>query len=215
MGKVYILTNDSMPGIIKIGITDQESIEDRIKQLDNTSIPTPFRFYFAIESDRYVEIEKNIHDAFSDFRIRKNREFFKMEPERAVSALRISGATEIKMTNEMIDEEGKKIEETPEIKISRKRKGKISFELLEIPIGTELIFTRDSNKTCKIISDSEVEYNGNNYTLSSLALKLLNEAGYNWPSANGTLYFKYKDKTINEMWTEINNIENEEENNEI
>ncbi|MDR1072058.1 MAG: GIY-YIG nuclease family protein [Treponema sp.] len=76
MGKVYILTNDSMPGIIKIGIIDQESIEDRIKQLDNTSIPMAFRFYFAIESDRYSDIEKNIHDAFSDFRVRKNREFF-------------------------------------------------------------------------------------------------------------------------------------------
>ena len=215
MGKVYILTNDSMPGIIKIGITDQESIEDRIKQLDNTSIPTPFRFYFAIESDRYTEIEDNIHDAFSDFRIRKNREFFKMEPERAVSALRISGASEIKMTNEMIDEEGTKIDETQELKNRRKRKGKISFELLNIPIGTELIFTRDLNKKCKIITDNEVEFNGNNFTLSSLALKLLNELGYNWPTANGTLYFKYKDKTINEIWTEMNNIENEEENNEI
>ncbi|MDR1072059.1 MAG: hypothetical protein LBL45_00060 [Treponema sp.] len=138
-----------------------------------------------------------------------------MEPERAVSALRIAGATEIKMTNEMIDEEGKKVEETTETKIRRKRKGKISFELLEIPIGTELIFTRDSNKTCKVISDNEVEYNGNNYTLSSLSLKLLNESGYNWTSANGTLYFKYKDRTVNEMWIEINNIEDEEENGKI
>jgi hypothetical protein len=214
MGKVYILTNDSMPGIIKIGVTDQEGIEDRIKQLDNTSIPTPFRFYFAIESDRYIDIEDNIHDAFSDFRIRKNREFFKMEPERAVSALRISGASEIKMTNEMIDEEGIKIEETPELKNRRRRKGKISFELLNIPIGTELVFTRDLNKKCKIISDNEVEFDGSNFTLSSLALKLLNELGYNWPTANGTLYFKYKDKTINEIWTETNNIENEEENND-
>ncbi len=42
MGIVYILTNDSMPGIIKMGITD-ESIQDRMKSLDNTSIPTPFR----------------------------------------------------------------------------------------------------------------------------------------------------------------------------
>jgi len=25
MGKVYILTNDSMPGIIKIGVTEQET----------------------------------------------------------------------------------------------------------------------------------------------------------------------------------------------
>ena len=103
MGKVYILTNDSMPGIIKIGITDQETIEERIKSLDNTSVPKPFRFYFAIESEKYKDIEKLIHNAFSDYRIRNNREFFEMDPERAVAALKISGAPEIKLKNEMID----------------------------------------------------------------------------------------------------------------
>ena len=40
---------------------------------------------------RSKEIEKLAHDTFSAFRIRENREFFKMDPERAVSALKISG----------------------------------------------------------------------------------------------------------------------------
>jgi len=65
-GKVYILTNDVMPGIIKIGITEQ-SIEERIKSLDNTSLPLPFRFYYGIETDRFQEIESNLHDAFDNF----------------------------------------------------------------------------------------------------------------------------------------------------
>ena len=103
MGIVYILTNDAMPGIIKIGITE-DSVEARIKSLDNTSLPIPFRFYFAIESKRYKEIEKLAHDTFSAFRIRENREFFKMYPERAVSALKISGDKEIKLSNKMIDD---------------------------------------------------------------------------------------------------------------
>ena len=105
MGIVYILTNDSMPGIIKIGITES-TVEERIKTLDNTSLPLPFRFYFAIESIRYKDIEKLAHNAFSDYRVRENREFFRIDPERAVSALRISGENEIKLKNEMIDETG-------------------------------------------------------------------------------------------------------------
>lgn len=37
---VYILTNQSMPETIKIGITD--NLERRIKELDNTSVALPF-----------------------------------------------------------------------------------------------------------------------------------------------------------------------------
>ena len=88
-GKVYILTNDMMPGIVKIGITEGR-VEDRIKSLDNTSLPMPFRFYFAIESDRFKKIELLAHNAFAAFRVRENREFFQVDPERVVAALKIA-----------------------------------------------------------------------------------------------------------------------------
>ena len=195
MGKVYILTNDSMPGIIKIGITDQETIEERIKSLDNTSVPKPFRFYFAIESEKYKDIEKLIHNAFSDYRIRNNREFFEMDPERAVAALKISGAPEIKLKNEMIDEEGVIINEV----IQKKSAKRFSFGYVNIPIGSELEYTRDENIKCKVVSDNEVEYNNKKYSLSKLADELLTQSGYNWKSVQGPLYFKFNEKTLFEI----------------
>ena len=207
MGKVYILTNDSMPGIIKIGITEQDTIEDRIRSLDNTSVPTPFRFYFAIETDKHKEIEKLIHNAFSDVRIRNNREFFEMDPERAVSALKISGAPEIKLQNEMIDEEGTVIKETS----SKKYKKRFSFGFVNIPIGSELTYTRDENIKCIVAGDTEVEYKGKSYSLSKLADELLTQAGYNWKGVQGPLYFKYKDKTLFELRKEMELSEEEDE----
>ena len=197
MGKVYIFTNDSMPGIIKIGVTEQETIEDRIKSLDNTSVPTPFRFYFAIETSNHKEIEKLMHNAFSDYRIRNNREFFEMDPERAVSALKISGEQEIKLENEMIDAEGIKI--TP----SKKFKKRYSFNFVNIPIGAELTYTRDENIKCTVKSDNEIEYNGKIYSLSKLADELLKQNGYNWKSVQGPLYFKYNEKTLFELKKEM------------
>ena len=210
MGIVYILTNDSMPGIVKIGMTEQETIEERIKSLDNTSVPTPFRFYFAIDTKKHKEIEKLVHNAFSDYRVRNNREFFEMDPERAVSALKISGASEIKLNNEMIDEKGTVIEET----MQKKYKKRFSFSFVNIPMGSELIYTRDEDIKCKVINDNEVEYNGKNYSLSKLADELLRQNGYNWKSVQGPLYFKYNEKTLFEIKKEMEGIEEENEEDE-
>ena len=199
MGKVYILTNDSMPKMIKIGVTEQENIEDRMKSLDNTSVPTPFRFYFAIETNRHREIEKLVHTAFSGDRVRDSREFFRVDPEKAVAALRISGAKEIKLNNEMIDEDGELFEETKKRKYTKR----FSFSYVNIPIGSELIYTRDEDIKCKVISDNKVEYNGKNYSLSRLADELLQQSGYNWKGVQGPLYFKYNEKTLSELRDEL------------
>ena len=36
-----------MPGFVKIGLTQQDDVASRIRQLDNTSIPMPFELFFA------------------------------------------------------------------------------------------------------------------------------------------------------------------------
>ena len=45
---VYILINDAMPGLVKIGLTGT-SLEQRIRELDTTSVPLPFKCYYAAE----------------------------------------------------------------------------------------------------------------------------------------------------------------------
>ena len=85
---VYILTNESMPDTIKIGITD--NLERRIKELDNTSTPLPFECFYALELEDARGIEDLLHEAFDDKRVRQNREFFNCTPEQAKSALKIA-----------------------------------------------------------------------------------------------------------------------------
>ncbi len=36
---VYVLTNPAMPGLVKIGKTNQKDIEERMKQLYTTGVP--------------------------------------------------------------------------------------------------------------------------------------------------------------------------------
>ncbi|MCW8946525.1 MAG: GIY-YIG nuclease family protein, partial [Sedimenticola sp.] len=42
---VYVLINESMPGYVKVGRTDD--LEQRMRSLDNTSLPLPFECFYA------------------------------------------------------------------------------------------------------------------------------------------------------------------------
>ena len=45
---VYILTNEAMPDMVKIGITST-TVEERMKSLQSTGVPLPFTCYYAAE----------------------------------------------------------------------------------------------------------------------------------------------------------------------
>lgn len=85
-GYVYILTNPSFrEDWVKIGKT--RNLEDRLKTLDNTSIPLPFEVFATMKTAKYNEAEKLVHSyiqRFTNLRIRDNREFFNVKPEIAL-----------------------------------------------------------------------------------------------------------------------------------
>ena len=86
---VYLISNESIPGWVKIGRTSK--IDQRLKNLYNTSVPLPFYlegFITASSKEESMFIEKAIHTIIDTLNpdLRKNteankREFFKMTPE--------------------------------------------------------------------------------------------------------------------------------------
>jgi len=86
-GYVYILTNPSFrEDWVKIG-KSARPVDVRSKELDNTAVPLPFEVYATIRTIKYNEVEKLVHeliDSLTDFRIRRNREFFNVNPQRAL-----------------------------------------------------------------------------------------------------------------------------------
>jgi hypothetical protein len=91
---IYILTNDAMPGFIKIGKTSV-GIEQRIKDLDNTSTPLPFQCFYAAKVNKADFIERQIHYIFGEQRVRNNREFFQVDPNRVKAAIELVALEEI------------------------------------------------------------------------------------------------------------------------
>ena len=64
-GIVYVLTNAAMPGLVKIGITEN-NVEDRIRGLDNTSVPVPFECFYAAQVAEPAKVERALHEAFGN-----------------------------------------------------------------------------------------------------------------------------------------------------
>jgi hypothetical protein len=82
-GIVYILTNEAMPSYVKLGLTRQSDVAERVRGLDNTSIPVPFECYFAAEVPDCGKLERTLHFVFGEKRARRNREFFIIDPDLA------------------------------------------------------------------------------------------------------------------------------------
>ena len=197
---VYILTNQSMPDTIKIGITD--NLERRMRELDNTSTPLPFECYYAVEVQDAKVIEKKIHEGLDDKRVRQNREFFNTSPEQAKAILEIAevmGGKNVTPTEDVV--------ETPQDKQAldnaRKRSGRIDyFGILGIAKGTTLTFSKDQNITCEVADNGKVIFRGKETSLSGSALIVTNEMGYDWGQVQGAGYWCYQGKTLRDLVSE-------------
>lgn len=197
---VYILTNESMPDTIKVGITD--NLDRRVRELDNTSTPLPFECYYAVEVENASAIEKKIHEGLDDKRVRQNREFFNATPEQAKAILEIAEVMGGKNVTPKED-----IVETPQdkqaLENARKKRGRIDyFGILGIQKGTTLTFSKDENITCVVSDNGKIIFRDKETTLSGSALLITNEMGYDWGQVQGAGYWCYQGKTLRELVTE-------------
>ncbi|MFP1879754.1 GIY-YIG nuclease family protein [Lonsdalea quercina] len=87
-GWVYVLSNEFMPGIYKVGMTTT-SPETRAKELSSaTGVPFPFVIEAAFHCEDPASSERAIHEAFEDCRVSQSREFFKYDLEDLIDECR-------------------------------------------------------------------------------------------------------------------------------
>ena len=84
---VYVLSNASMPGALKIGYTRNHPI-DRAKQLSSsTGVASPFVVEHAFQCFSAEGLECELHKFFEEYRVSNNREFFRVSLEEAKKAI--------------------------------------------------------------------------------------------------------------------------------
>lgn len=191
MSFVYILTNEAMPGYIKIGITERD-ISKRISELDSTGVPLPFRCYYAAEVDDHRRIEKALHTAFGDRRVRSSREFFTVDPYRVKAILEAIAIREVTPEIQIIESS----EDSQAVELAIKKAPRFKFSLVNIPIGSKLQFTQDEKVEAIVHSDTEIFFEGNITSLSAAALVATHRLGYKTPSAAGPWYWLYQGQTL-------------------
>lgn len=85
-GYVYVLSNEAMPGVVKIGKTSRR-VEQRAKELHTSGVPRPFTVEFQILSPDCGELEKMAHLCMSALRVDNDREFFEISAADARACL--------------------------------------------------------------------------------------------------------------------------------
>ncbi|WP_280265764.1 GIY-YIG nuclease family protein [Nocardia wallacei] len=76
-GFVYVLSNPTMPGLVKIGMTER-LIADRACELQSTGVALPFTVEYAMMTSYPKDVEKVTHKILTDHRVAPNREYFRI-----------------------------------------------------------------------------------------------------------------------------------------
>lgn len=184
-GYVYVLENEYMPGLIKIGITD--NLDERLRTLYNTSVPVAFTVAYAckVRLEDCRPIENALHNAFCTDRVNPRREFFKMEPGRVIGLLRLFQLED--MTDEAnaeiiadltpgeIEAQTRATAEREQIESEqRKRRPTLNYHDLGIEDGEHLYWKDDSSIFVTVYNERKVVLNGEICSLSAATQKIKN-----------------------------------------
>ncbi len=189
---IYILTNEAMPGYVKIGKTTT-SVEQRIIELSRSSaVPLPFECYYAAQVTDASKIEGALHDAFGDHRINPRREFFSIAPERVIAVLKLLAIKDVTPSRNVGVESR---EDAIALEKAKKRRSAFNFKMLDIPAGAELKFIRDEKIICIVAPDQKhVIFNNKEMSSSEAAAEVLGSKW--WPA--GSDYWTYDGEILSE-----------------
>lgn len=194
---VYVLTNTAMPGLVKIGRTTLEEVDGRMKQLFSTGVPVPFDCAFACRVPNSLEVEKALHHAFGNVRINTNREFFRIEPDRVISTLKLLHVEDATQEVENVIEADATKADLQAAESMKKRRPRVDFTELQIPIGSVLIH-KNGDAQVTVQGARTVLHEGQECSLTSATRKVHGlPDGY---SLQPSPFWSFNGKTVQEIY---------------
>ena len=190
---VYMLTNEAMPGLIKIGLTT-DSVETRLTSLSSfTGVPLAFECYFAAEVKDATRLEKTLHQLFAESRINPKREFFRLDPEKVVLAISIGDFKEVTPGIAQVEPE-----EQEALDKMKARRPCIRLDAIGIKPGDIVVFSRDESITATVAPEGKLLFEGETLSPSAAALIALHRLGYKTPAASGSEHWMFEGELLDE-----------------
>lgn len=78
------------------------------------------------------------------------------------------------------------------------RRAAFNFRVTDIPIGATLVFVKDEDVSCEVVSNKKVRFAGEEMSVSLAAQKALEMQGLNWKAVQGPVYWQYEGETLDE-----------------
>lgn len=194
-GIVYLLTNECMPGIVKIGMTNRADMDNRLKELYTTGVPQPFDCVYACKVDCFKELEQALHEAFEPERVNPNREFFRIKPSQAIGILKLFNRGNI--TAEVVKEMENDISEE-EQKNQRKKRCPLNFFEMGLKEGDTLNYLHDDKYACTVASARRVIFEDKETSLTAITQKLMGCKYATQPTG----HWIHKDRNLNNLYEE-------------
>lgn len=193
---VYVLTNPAMPGLVKIGRTDNTDANIRIAQLYTTGVPVPFTLEYACKVGNPDEVEKALHIAFGPQRTNAKREFFNIEPEQAIAILRLLNTEDA--TQEVLGQKSDIDPESAQAAVALKaRRPNLNFTEMGIPEGSVLQSVEDET-TATVTGPRKVNFRGEEMSLTAAKRIML---GLDYSVAPGP-YWTFNGRSLRDIYNE-------------
>lgn len=196
-GIVYVLSNPSMPGFVKIGITDDKDVKQRMAQLYTTGVPLPFKCEYAAIVQNTAMIEKAFHTAFGPSRPNPRREFFEIDPGQAIAIIKLleieNVTPQVEREAEVVDQVDREAGEA----YAAKKRPRMNFQQMGIPIGAELV-SNNNGETVIVRSDRTVEFRGNETSITN-ATRIILDNSYNVAPSP---YWTYNGRKLKDIYDE-------------
>ena len=206
-GIVYVMTNEGMPELVKVGKT--KDLKSRRQVLYTTGVPFPFVVHHAVEVADADKVERLVLEAFDDHRVNKKREFLEVAPEKVVAVMNLTGISgnpvgENHFVRGGEAESEKEVPQTTEITAEderasdqhARRRPNFRFDWLGIPVGGTLTFELDDTITAKVTGNKEVEYDERRMSLSKAAEEVFTVKYDKLGPRSGLWHWKYEGELL-------------------
>lgn len=87
-GFVYVMQNDAMDGIYKIGVTSRPVFKRAEELSIGTGVPAPYSPAYYLETSEARILEKRVHEALASYRTNPFREFFRCPLKMVIEEIR-------------------------------------------------------------------------------------------------------------------------------